>query len=174
MEIKVAELLKKGVGATANFEVEESIEDIDDTGNSYDVRGEVELLRTDKGVLARGLVQTVVSCTCSRCLAPFDAHLIYRIEEEYIQTVDMVTGAHLDIPEEALFTIDEEQKIDLNEALRQSAVLALPMKPLCRPECAGICPACGADLNRERCSCRPVAVDSRWAKLEKLLSIHSD
>jgi uncharacterized protein len=91
-------------------------------------------------------------------------------EEEYLPTIDAVSGAPLPLPEEAsTFTIDEHHILDLTEAIRQYALLAVPMKPLCRKECAGLCPNCGKNLNQGPCDCPAQNIDPRWSKLTKLL-----
>jgi uncharacterized protein len=63
------------------------------------------------------------------------------------------------------FTGDE---LDLAQALRDEIGLNLPMAPLCRADCAGLCPVCGRDLNQGRCDCRRDQTDPRWAKLARL------
>jgi uncharacterized protein len=57
----------------------------------------------------------------------------------------------------------------LNEAIRQYALLARPVKPLCWEDCAGICQTCGQNLNQEPCSCPAPEIDPRWSKLTELL-----
>jgi uncharacterized protein len=59
--------------------------------------------------------------------------------------------------------------IDLAEVMREQFYLAMPMKPLCKPDCQGLCPVCGGNRNRERCACRADWVDPRMEPLKKLL-----
>jgi uncharacterized protein len=66
------------------------------------------------------------------------------------------------------FTIDEHHILDLTEAIRQYIVTAMPMKSLCREDCAGLCPTCGKDLNQGKCGCKQEELDPRWAELLKL------
>jgi uncharacterized protein len=54
--------------------------------------------------------------------------------------------------------------------LRQALLLSLPMQPLCKPDCAGLCPICGQDLNQGPCDCVSVEIDPRWEKLGLLLA----
>ena len=58
--------------------------------------------------------------------------------------------------------------IDLGEDVRQTLILAVPLKLLCRPECKGLCPQCGTNLNNETCSCTTVEADPRWDALRAL------
>ena len=58
--------------------------------------------------------------------------------------------------------------VDLESLLREQIILMLPLKPLCDENCKGLCPHCGANLNREKCTCKTDAVDSPFAQLAKL------
>ena len=169
MQINVSQLLKETFGTVRNYKVSETV-DIAGDGNDRPVQGELRLFRTPKGILVKGLLHTKVELTCSRCLSSFSYPATLNIEEEYIQTVDIVSGVPLPSPEEASsFNIDEHHVIDLTEAIRQYTVLAVPMKPLCREDCAGLCPKCGHNLNQGACSCPKQEIDPRWSELSKLL-----
>lgn len=137
-QINVAQLLKSPIGTVRYYLVNEMVNIADDRCL---VQGEIELTRTNRGILARGMLHTEIELTCSRCLSPFHCSLSINIEEEYFPVTDIATGDSLPSPEdEDAFTIDEHNILDLGEALRQYALLAVPMKPLCREDCAGICP----------------------------------
>jgi len=168
MQINVSQQLKESIGSVRNYEVNEAI---DIAGGNSLVQGEVSLMRTNRGILAKGTLHTEVEATCSRCLSLFDYPLTLNIEEEYIPSVDIVSGVPLSSPEESgNFTIDENHVLDLADAIRQYALLAIPMKPLCREDCAGLCPSCGQNLNQRPCGCPPQVVDPRWSDLTKLAS----
>lgn len=64
----------------------------------------------------------------------------------------------------------ESDHIDPNFFVREQILLQLPMKPLCRPDCQGLCSRCGTDLNSGRCQCKAPVADPRWASLESLKS----
>jgi uncharacterized protein len=61
------------------------------------------------------------------------------------------------------------QTVDLTFPVREALVLELPMKPVCRDDCAGLCPVCGTDLNEKACGCRAEKADTRFLSLKKLL-----
>ena len=167
VQINVSQLLKGAIGSERNYEVDEVI-DID--GCNYKVQGEVRLMRTDRGILVEGTLKTDRELTCSRCLSLFDCPLTLNIEEEYLPTTDIISGASLPSPDDpGSFTIDERNILDLTETIRQYALLAIPMKPLCREDCAGLCPTCGANLNQASCDCPPGPADPRWSELRKLI-----
>ena len=138
MQINVSQLLKEAIGSVRNYEVNGTI-DIADNSNSNPVRGEARLTRTNRSILVKGKLYLTVDIACSRCLNPFDYPLALDIEEEYFPVLDIVSGATLPSPDEpSSFTIDEHQVLDLTEAARQYAVMAIPMKPLCRNDCPGL------------------------------------
>jgi uncharacterized protein len=167
VRINVSQQLKAPIGSIRNYEINE-IADI--AGRNDLIRGEVRLMRTDRSILAKGTLHTEIELTCSRCLSLFSYLLELNIEEEYFPTTDVVTGASLSLPDEpGCFTIDENNILDLTEAIRQYALLAIPMKPLCNEECTGLCPTCGYDLNQALCNCPPRATDPRWSELGKLV-----
>jgi uncharacterized protein len=120
--------------------------------------------------LVQGELYTKVELTCSRCLSLFKYPVKINFEEEYIPTIDITNGVSLSSPEEpGSFVIDEHHVIDLTEAIRQYTLLTMPMKPLCREDCAGLCQGCGQSLNQGPCHCPPQAIDARWSELSKLL-----
>jgi uncharacterized protein len=170
MEINVAQLLKEPIGATRDDEVGGAV-DIAGNGVGSMVRGQVGLLRTNRGILVKGTLDTEVEITCSRCLTSFRHPLLLNIEEEYFPTVDVVSGASVSAPDEPCgLTIDAQHVLDLTEAIRQYALVVIPMKPLCREDCTGLCPDCGRNLNLGLCACPVQLVDPRWTALTKLAS----
>jgi uncharacterized protein len=165
MEINVSQQLKASIGTLREYDVCDEL-DISDTGNKSLVKGTVTLTRTNRGILVQGKLKTQVSTECSRCLNLFDCPLTIKIEEEYFPIIDVNSGSALEIPDEPdSFKIDEHHILDLREVIRQNALLAIPMKPLCREDCPGICPNCGRDLTKGNCGCDEDKIDFRWAKL---------
>jgi uncharacterized protein len=155
MQVNVAQLLKGNIGSVRDYDVDEVI-DVTGSGNGSPVKGKLSFTRTDRSILVKGLVDSEVELTCSRCLNQFNCPLKLNIEEEYFPTTDVNSGASLPASGDPdHFTIDERHVLDLTEALRQCALLAIPMKPLCREDCAGLCPTCGRNLNLGPCNCPP-------------------
>jgi len=169
IEINVSQQLKESIGSTRSYKMSDNV---DVAGSKCMVQGEIKLIRTDKGILIKGRLNTELEVTCSRCLNLFSCPLTLDIEEEFSPTTDIVSGAVLPFPEEpGSFTINEHHVLDLREAVRQYALLALPMKPLCREDCAGLCSRCGHNLNQGPCNCQHQIVDPRWSKLKELALI---
>ncbi len=165
MWINVSQQLKTSIGSIRDYEINEIV---DIAGGKSMVQGEVRLIHT-RGILVKGTLCTEVEITCSRCLSLFNCPLTLNIEEEYFPITDVVSGDSLPSPEEpGCFTIDEHHVIDLTEAIRQYALLIIPMKPLCRGDCAGLCSDCGHNLNQGSCDCSPQEIEPHLAELSKL------
>ena len=174
MQINVAQLLRAPVGTVREYKVDESVDMLGDE-NCRPVSGEVVLLRTNRSILVRAKVDSKLELDCSRCLRSFDFSLTIEFEEEYFPTVDVINGTQLPPAEEpGVFTIDEHHVIGLTDAIRQYTLMSIPMKPLCREDCAGICPACGQNLNVSGCDCPIESTDPRWSRLKELLKSETE
>lgn len=164
-------MIREAIGSTRTYRIDETAY----AGSNNQVQGEVRLTRTDRGILAQGVLHTEVELTCSRCLGQFNSPLTLDIEDEYYPTTDILSGAPLPLPEDSgCFIINEHHIIDLTEAIRQYVLVVTPMKPLCGEECAGLCPVCGHNLNQGPCKCPPQGIDRRWAKLYTMAQANSD
>lgn len=163
----VAQLLREPVGAERAYHLEATVKigEIEEAA----FEGNLDLLRTDKGILVQAHLETLIPEICSRCLSPFSYPLNVEFQEEFYPTVEVNLGYQLPLPEDSsAFTIDENHVMDIAEVIRQYAVLALPLKPLCQVECAGLCPQCGKNLNEGPCKCPPPPIDDRWLALHSL------
>lgn len=117
-----------------------------------------------------GRVQGVLRLECSRCLEPFDVPSALTVDLLYLPHRANSGETEAEITEDDLSTaFYRDEQIDLAQMVREQFQLALPMKPLCREDCRGLCPVCGANLNEHRCSCETRWHDPRLAALEGLL-----
>ena len=168
MQYNVSTLLKEPVGSTREYQVDSQVLVDGDRAHRQRVLGRAVFLRTKDGVLVRAHLEGAQSDQCSRCLQPLDLPMQLDIEEEFFASVDAVTGVRLPAPEDPeAFRIDSQHTLDLEETVRQYWAAALPMQALCRPDCRGLCPRCGQDLNQVACSCVPEE-DERWSALREL------
>lgn len=171
-QFNVAQLLREPVGSRRSFPFQSRIEIGEPEKVSF--HGQLELLRIDKGVFVQALLEALVPQSCSRCLTPLTHPLRVQFKEEYYSTVEVNLGYRLPPPEDSsAFIIDENHILDVEEAIRQYALLALPLKPLCQPQCAGLCPNCGWNLNQGPCQCPAPLPDPRWAALRDLVMADS-
>ena len=166
MLFDVGPLLHQPAGATRAYRLNEH-QDKSEELPAAAVTGTVSFLRTRTGILVSVCLSAVSSDVCSRCLEPLQAVCAIDFREEFAPTVDIDTGARLSLPDD-VFAIDERQVLDLNEAIRQYRLASRLMQPLCRPNCRGLCPDCGGNLNLGPCSCPIESADPRWRALTEL------
>ena len=119
-----------------------------------------------------GRVKTTLETNCGRCLDPFTVPVDSAVDLLFLPEPD--ASAKADGEDEVRdddvgVTYYKDETIDLGEVMRDEFYLALPMKPLCKADCQGLCPVCGINRNRETCTCVAEWVDPRMAPLKKLL-----
>ena len=124
----------------------------------------VELV--DGGVLVSGTVEAPWSGECRRCLNPVEGTLIIPVRELYQPRGDRRPGSAAEDDDETYPLVGDQ--LDLTPLARDAVLLELPQAPLCRADCAGLCPTCGADRNAGPCPCQPGAADARWSALDAL------
>ncbi len=139
-------------GLTVEGEEDPVIIDLDDplVDFSQPIGYLLRVTRTGRLLLVRGSLETTASFTCSRCLKEFTGPV-------------RVAGF-----ERTKEIGDSQEKIDLTGDIREDIILAIPVKPLCRADCRGICPLCGKELNDGECGCSDQAADSPFAKINPL------
>ena len=117
--------------------------------------------RTPQGLVVQGKFAADTKLECVRCLREFTYPLTWEFTELYAFNKKSVSESGLLLP--------EDMHIDLAPLLREYALLEVPISPLHSPDCKGLCPVCGQDLNIWDCGHRPDAEDSPFAKLKDLL-----
>jgi uncharacterized protein len=157
----VSTLLKAPLGKSITLDIETGPKVLDDLEVDY-LRGSVQVLRVEEGLFVEGTVDTQLRLECVRCLEPFAFPVTLELAELF-----QMPGSESD--PDALYAVAEDGEIDLGPLIREHAWLAIPMKHLCDPECAGLCPHCGVNLNAEECECDEIHVDPRLAPLKELL-----
>jgi DUF177 domain-containing protein len=118
-----------------------------------------------------GRAATRLELECSRCVEPIEMPVDAQFELRYVPQTANTGDDDREITADDLTTaFYREGALDVIDMLREQFQLALPMKPLCAEACRGLCPACGANLNRTDCSCKPIWEDPRLAPLKGLLN----
>ena len=115
-------------------------------GIVYDLN--IQALGTE--LLVRGRLRQRLTCVCSRCADIFETEAV---------EPDFICSAEIN---------ETTDFLDLTEEIREAIILALPGYPVCSETCQGLCMACGANLNKVRCTCRETGRASCWAALESL------
>ena len=189
MIYNVSQILMEPIGSTRRFLIDDSISvpdsaegvsgqalGVEGTSETSHVTGAVRVLRTHQGLLINAEVEVQVASSCARCLTPCDRLSELALEEECYPTVDPATGRYMRPPDESegVLHVDTRQMLDLSDVLRQYLLTDEPLKVLCREDCLGLCPECGADLNTEKCKCDAPDIDPRWGALAALIGEDPD
>jgi uncharacterized protein len=131
--------------------------------------GSVYVEKHGRDILLRGHLEGRLELHCSRCLTPYAAPVAADFDlllapgpEPASAGEEELSAADLDLD------YYSGEVVDLESLIREQVILLLPLKPLCAESCKGLCPRCGADLNREPCTCQEVKSESPFAALAKL------
>ena len=169
MQFAVGQQLREPLGTVTRYEVRERLPLFGEDDSLRDLAGTLEMLRTDKGLLVTAQLHATVASQCSRCLSDLSLAVTIAFQEEFLPTADPSTGEPLPIPEDTdAFLIDSKQMLDLREVVHQYRVMVEPIQPICQPNCLGLCPHCGYNLNDGPCGCPKEEGDSRWAALAEI------
>jgi uncharacterized protein len=131
-----------------------------------DIHVEATLDKTANQIALKGSVRAAGRFLCDRCAATFEKELAANYRMFYVWD-GMESDDSLD-PSEVQVIPHGLSIIDLTDDVRQTAILSVPLKLLCRDNCRGLCPSCGMDLNTGACHCGEMESDSRWDALRSL------
>jgi len=130
---------------------------------------ELFLERHGDMVTARGSYRARLVLACSRCLEPMAVELGGPLEMVYQPQPTALGHEEVELADDEMeVSFYGGEEIDLAGALFDEVNLAIPMAPLCRPECPGMCPRCGQSRQNGACTCSNEESDPRWAKLAEL------
>ena len=168
LAFNVAELIQSTTGATRDIEIEELRPDLGTELTLCEpICGRARFHRTQRGILVQCEASTTAELECSRCLQPFPRDLKIRFTEDFWAAE--IPGAVDDEEEDAdAFHVNEHHDVDLTEPMRQYFTLEMPLAPLCRRECPGLCPNCGAPLEGHQCPFADSSSSSPFAALADL------
>ncbi len=165
--VNVAGLLGEGPGSHRDVAVDGiRLELGEDLRQAVPLGVRVRVARTNRGVIVTGRVHTALADTCGRCLGALEIPIDAPIDEEILPSVELQSGAAVDVTAEPdAFRLSDHHELDLEPLAREAVLLAAPIAPVCRPDCRGLCPECGADLNVGMHEHDEAPVDPRLAKL---------
>jgi uncharacterized protein len=158
--LPVADLLRR-VGSSREISVQASLAGLGAAGAEVPadepVTVEGTLERISEGIVVRAEIVAPWRAACSRCLAPVGGTVAVHVDELFEPA-----------PLEGETYPLADETIDLEPLVRDALLLELPAAPLCRTDCAGLCPHCGVDRNTTACDCHTEELDPRWAALRSL------
>ena len=138
----------------------------------------VHLIPTDGGCLVRGTLTGRVVMQCARCAEDAELPVEGRFENfESLPSITAAVDADEDEGNEGFEPVEDDTHVvieggvpslNLAEICWEEFLMALPPTPLCRPDCKGLCPDCGANLNKGPCSCRDAGTDPRMEVFRRL------
>lgn len=162
--------LKKERGRQDHYDLKVELPELDGDGNHISFAGpagiNVDLTNTGFCILLTGNIVVPVKMDCARCLTSFEHTIQTEIFETYY---DKEKGPPKNIDDDEEYIPYSGSDIDIEPEVIKAILLAMPIRAFCDPECKGLCPRCGTNLNIETCSCKQENVDPRMAKLKKLL-----
>jgi len=122
--------------------------------------GSARISRTPQGLLVQAKFEASLTMECVRCLETYQQRLGWEFTELYAFSRRSVTESGLLVPEDA--------HIDLEPLTRDYALLEVPINPICKENCRGLCPVCGENMNQVDCGHRSGGADSPFAVLKSL------
>jgi uncharacterized protein len=162
IKVNLFALIHAKPGARETIVLDTGSVNVDDLDIGY-LQGTLHLTRVAYGILITGTLDARVSTECTRCLTPFYVPIVIELD-------DTITLPGADLTPERPVRVAEDGWIDLSPLIRENAWVAMPVKPICTPDCEGICPDCGGNINLGECTCdRAAPIDPRWAALQALL-----
>jgi uncharacterized protein len=135
LRLNVGFLVYQSVGSSRDFYFDLPSLSIEPDLNLIDFQGTVRITRTPQGLLVQAELQAMIQSQCVRCLANIGQLLQADFTELYAFSLRSTSDSELILPEDGF--------IDLGPLIREYMLLAIPINPLCRPDCSGICAICG-------------------------------
>jgi len=165
MKIVISEIPEEGIDVEFNENI--TLESVKTASPLHAV---LNIRTIGSEVVLNGMLEGEVELVCSRCLNAYTLRVRPQINVVYEPSEVINKEEHYKLKSDELDTgFYKNDTLDTDEVLVEQLLLSLPMKPLCSPECKGICPKCGADLNVLSCNCDVSEIDTRMKVLEQLL-----
>ncbi|MDX2163480.1 MAG: YceD family protein [bacterium] len=160
LKLNVGFLLAAGPGHSHDVAFDAPATRVSEDVDVSFIRGPLRLSRTKEGILVQGTLEVGLEDECARCLDPVQHVIDIDVEELY---------AYPD-PNGSEYTLSDDGVLDLSPLVRDEALIADAQGTLCRPDCKGLCPECGANLNHDPTHNHDDNIDPRLAKLKELLN----
>ncbi|MFL5777723.1 MAG: YceD family protein [Chloroflexota bacterium] len=143
----VAGLLAEPPGASREYPIAGVTIDVGpDLRLADPIEGRVQLRKTNRGILANAHLTTSLASECSRCLRDIEVPIEIELTEEFLPSIDLVTGQPTAADEPDALRLTDHHELELETPVREAIQLAEPIAPLCRPDCPGLCAVCGQRL----------------------------
>jgi len=144
LRINIGFILNQAIGYYRDFNLDFPEITLPPDLTLMDFKGLVRINRTPQGLLVNGDINTLTSLECVRCLDSFKRSLYSTFDELYAFSNRSTTDSGLIVPEDGY--------IDLQPLVHDYLLIEIPINPLCKPDCLGLCPACGVNRNTDPCA----------------------
>lgn len=173
MKLFIGEV-KKATGRTVREQYFEAMKPMTVKGEQIQfpqpVRLSITLMNGGSEILAEGMLQALAMISCSRCLEPYVCEVEGEVCLEFRNAELLSRPSHYEAEAQEdtdiRYYYEDDNYIDITREIREILLLNLPMKPLCREDCRGLCSFCGEDLNRSQCRCPGKTEDPRLSALK--------
>jgi uncharacterized protein len=154
-------LLEANYGTSREIELDYPQAQVSEDVTLAPLQGTFAATRTSRGIYITGELHSSASIECVRCLETAVLPITMHLDELFYYPPSEASPGE--------FAVGEDGFIDLGPLLRDLSLLEVPVQSFCRPDCRGICPKCGQNLNEALCHCQEEGVDERLTVLRNLL-----
>lgn len=157
----VGHLLKQATSFSRPLEIDLSAVTLGEDCSLEQLQGQLMLTRTSQGIWVDGTLTGATTAECARCLELFTLPLNIRLQELFYYPAS-------NAPSLTDYVITDDGTLNLTNPIREQLVLDVPIRPLCKPDCKGLCSQCGENLNLGECNCDQETIDPRLEGLRQL------
>ena len=161
LRLNVGFLINQTVGYSRDFIFESAAIHLHPDLDLRDLSGTTKITRASQGLLVQVQMHACLQAECVRCLTSFALPLSIDFTELYAFSANSVSESGLILP--------DDHHINLGPLVREYMLLEIPINAICKPDCKGLCPICGNNLNEQACHHEPEATDPRLSVLKTLL-----
>lgn len=157
----VGYMLKQATSYSRPLEIDLSDVALEENYPLEKLQGQLVLTRTSQGIWVDGTLNGMTATECARCLESFALPLKIKLQELFYYPAS-------NAPSLSDYVVTDDGVMNLTHPLREQLVLNVPIRPLCKPDCRGLCSECGENLNLGDCGCDKETIDPRLESLRQL------
>lgn len=155
-------MLEAGPGTSRVIELDYPSIQLEEDVILSPLKGAFQAIRNSKGIYITGELYSKIDAECARCLEPVTLDITFQLDDLFYYPPQTAPQGE--------FSVGEDGFLDLAPLVRQLSLLEIPMQPICRPDCKGLCTNCGQNLNIAECHCEVDEIDPRFNVLRSLLN----
>lgn len=161
LRFNVGFLLEANLGASRTIELDYPSIELEDDVILAPLQGAFQIIRNSRGIYFTGSLGSKIEVECARCLDAVELPITLQLDDLFYYPPESAPPGEYPVPESGV--------VDLAPLVRQLSLLEIPMQPVCREDCRGLCVVCGQNLNHDDCDCHVEDIDPRLSVLRTLL-----